>query len=165
MRSPLEDAYSVLRDVTPLKYNLDCGKLCGNRCCHGTENDGMELFHGEEKYFENEKGFTVRSDGDRKIVICSGKCDRKIRPLSCRMYPFFPVPVEENGKIGIKVVYDIRGLSSCPVVREHLRPDPKFLRAVRMAGLYLIRDKKNLEILKNTASLFEELISFSEAVK
>ncbi len=165
MRSPVADAYSVLRDVTPLKYSLDCGKLCGNRCCQGTEDDGMELFNGEEKLFENEKGFTVRSDGERRILVCSGRCDRKTRPLSCRMYPFFPMPVEENGKITIKVVYDIRGLSSCPIVREKIRPDPRFLRAVRLAGLYLIRDEKNLEILKNTAQLFDELISFSEAVK
>ena len=165
MRSPLADAYSVLRDVTPLRYNLDCGKLCGNRCCRGTDNEGMELFDGEEHLFENENGFKIRTDGDRKILICSGKCDRKTRPLSCRMYPFFPVPVEENGKIGIKVVYDIRGLSSCPIVREHIRPDPRFIRAVRLAGLYLIRNKKNLQILKTTASLFEDLISFSETVK
>ena len=74
MRDVIEDAYGVLRHVTPLPNGLDCGKLCGGRCCKGTANDGMELFHGEEKRFLHDPDFTVRERDGRKLLICSGSC-------------------------------------------------------------------------------------------
>lgn len=164
MKDCLRDAYSVLRKVTPLPCGYDCGKLCGARCCKGSDNEGMELFHGEEKFFLGDPDFTVRSDGERRLLICKGHCDRRSRPLSCRMYPFFPVPYEQDGQTRIRVVYDLRGFGSCPIVRDHIKPDPRFVQAVRLAGMYLCRDPENLRILQETGALFEELVSFTEAI-
>ena len=163
MRDCIGDAYSALRTVTPLA-GMDCGRLCGARCCKGSDNDGMELFHGEAERYRNDPSFTVRSDGERDILVCSGHCDRHSRPLSCRMYPFFPVPEERDGRIQMRVVCDLRGFSSCPLLRERIKPDPRFIRAVRMAGLYLARDPRNLQILRETAALFEELASFTQTM-
>lgn len=164
MKDALRDAYSALRRVTPLPNGLDCGKLCGARCCRGSQNEGMELFAGEEKNFENDPAFTVRENGGRKILICGGHCDRRSRPLACRMYPFYPVPVDTDAGPKIRVVYDLRGFATCPVVRDRIRPDARFVQAVRTAGLYLARDAENLRILRETAALFEDLASFTSVL-
>lgn len=165
MRDVIADAYSVLRSVTPLPNGLDCGRLCGARCCRGTEQDGMELFHGEEERFANDPDFTVRESGGRKLLICSGRCDRRSRPLACRMYPFYPVPYEADGQTKIRVVYDLRGFAACPVVREHIRPDARFVQAVRLAGAYLARDPENLQIMRATNALFDEMVSLTETIR
>ena len=165
MRDVIADAYAALRHVTPLQNGLDCGRLCGSRCCKGTRNDGMELFHGEEKRFLHDPDFTVRERDGRKILICSGRCDRRSRPLACRMYPFYPVPYEADGRTMIRVVYDLRGFAACPVVREHIRPDAHFVQAVRRAGQYLARDPENLRILRETNALFDELVSFTQTMR
>ena len=161
MNDCLQDAYSALRAVTPLPNGLDCGKLCGARCCKGSDNDGMELFWGEERFFEHDPRFTVRTNGKRKLLICSGSCDRRARPLACRMYPFFPVPQETEKGLSIRVIYDLRGLHTCPLVRSRSRPDPRFIQAVRKAGLLLAREPNNLQIMRETADLFHEMISLT----
>ena len=160
MKDAIRDAYSALRRQTPLPNGLDCGKLCGARCCRGTQSEGMELFAGEEKNFENDPDFTIRESGGRKLLVCRGHCDRRSRPLACRIYPFYPVPVVTDAGLTIRVVYDLRGFASCPVVRGHIRPDARFVQAVRMAGLYLARDAENLRIMQETSALFEELAFF-----
>ena len=165
MRDVIADAYGVLRHVTPLPNGLDCGKLCGARCCKGTQGDGMELFRGEEKRFENDPDFTICERNGRKILICSGRCDRRSRPLACRMYPFFPVPYEAEGETKIRVVYDLRGFAACPVVRGHIRPDARFVQAVRLAGMYLARDPENLRMMRETNALFDELVSFTQTIR
>ena len=164
MNDAIRDAYSALRCVTPLPNGLDCGLLCGARCCRGTQNEGMELFAGEEKLFENDPNFTIRESGGRKILICGGQCDRRSRPLACRMYPFYPVPVETDDGVKIRVVYDLRGFAACPIVHDHIRPDARFAKAVRKAGLYLARDARNLRIMRETAALFAELASFADTL-
>ena len=165
MNDCLRDAYSALRSVTPLPHALDCGKLCGARCCRGGDNDGMELFWGEERLFAHDPRFTVRTDGTRKILICRGVCDRRTRPLACRMYPFYPVPQDTETGLTVRVVYDLRGLRSCPIVQNHLKPDPRFIAAVRKAGHILLRDAHNEIILRETAALFDDMISFTELFK
>ena len=162
MNDVLSDAYSALRSVTPLPNGLDCGKLCAGRCCKGGDNDGMELFHGEERFFEHDPNFTVRTDGTRKILICQGVCNRRSRPLACRMYPFYPVPQETEKGLTVRVVYDLRGLRTCPLVARHIKPDPRFVAAVRKAGLLLLRDKHNETILRETAAVFDDMISFTK---
>lgn len=103
-------AYELLDRNTPLK--TDCGRLCGSLCCKGDSKTGMWLFPGEEFFFEELSGFTVLNcDGNfgYKEVVCKGVCDRKTRPLACRLYPFFPLsaaavstqePIsEESGRV------------------------------------------------------------------
>ena len=165
MKDAIRDAYSALRRVTPLANGLDCGKLCGARCCRGTDNDGMELFAGEEKRFEHDPDFQIRERDGRKILICGGHCDRRTRPLACRMYPFYPVPYESDGGVRVRVVYDLRGFASCPVVRDRIRPDARFVQAVRLAGMYLARDPENRKQMKQTGALFDELVSLTEMIE
>ncbi|MBQ7542408.1 MAG: hypothetical protein IJT44_08990 [Clostridia bacterium] len=164
MKDAIRDAYSILRGVTPLPNGLDCGKLCAKRCCRGADDEGMELFCGEEKRFENDPQFRIREQDGRKILICGGQCDRRSRPLACRMYPFYPVPVETDRGIGIRVVYDLRGFATCPIVHDRIRPDARFVQAVRLAGAYLARDAENRRIMQQTGALFDELASFTQAV-
>ncbi len=164
MTDAIRDAYSALRKAAPLGAQ-DCGKLCGACCCKGSGNDGMELFHGEEVRYAADPGFTVRKADGRTLLICTGHCRRQDRPLACRMYPLFPMPVDTPDGTQIRVVYDVRGAASCPMVREQIPADPRFVRAVRKAGLYLLRDPENERILKETAVLFEELVSFAQKIK
>ena len=162
MNDILHDAYSALRFVTPLPHGLDCGKLCGARCCQGGDNDGMELFWGEERLFAHDPRFTVRTDGTRRILVCRGVCERRMRPLACRMFPFYPIPQETEHGLSVRVVYDLRGLKICPLVREARKPDPRFAAAVQKAGRILLRDPHNVQIMRETAAMFEDLITFSE---
>ena len=161
MNDVIRDAYSALRSVTPLPHGMDCGLLCGAACCRGTDDDGMELFHGEEARFLHDPDFTIRTDGTRRLLICRGTCDRHSRPLACRIFPFYPVPTDTAHGVGIRVMYDMRALRTCPVVRDRLRPDPRFVHGVRMAGLILARDPENLRIMRETAALFDDIRDLS----
>ena len=154
------EAYSLMRRVTP--FGFDCGRLCGARCCRGGENDGMVLFNGEAELLRGIEGFEIKRSGDTEILICSGVCDRRTRPLACRFYPFYPLIREDAGKTRFDVVYDIRGISSCPAVSRQFKPNVNFIRAVRKAALWLARDEKNLKILRDTAALFRDICELNE---
>ncbi len=123
--------YALFSDVTPLP--ADCGALCGRACCRGDENTGMLLFPGEQT------ALRVIERESRRFAVCSGACRREERPLSCRIFPFYPA-VEADGRITARV--DHRGYALCPLVRqaENVRFDPRFLRRVRAAGKLLCRD-------------------------
>ena len=93
--------YKILHNITPIK--TDCGSLCDGECCKGDNTTGMILFPGEEEFFFNKSGFKViKTDVGKNIVVCAGKCDRKLRPISCRIFPL--VPIVDNNKVqGVKV--------------------------------------------------------------
>jgi hypothetical protein len=123
--------YALLADVTPLKK--DCGVLCGRACCRGDENTGMLLFPGEKTSLR-----TVERYG-RRFALCPGACSRDERPLSCRIFPFYPA--EDGGRITVRI--DHRGYALCPLVRraDGIAFDPHFLRRMRTAGKLLCRDE------------------------
>ncbi len=123
--------YSLFDGVTPLKK--DCGALCSAACCKGDNKTGMLLFPGEETSLK-----VIEKQGER-LAVCSGRCEREERPLSCRIFPFFPVV--ENGEVRSEI--DPRALSVCPLARnyEAVRFDPLFVRRVRVAGNILIKDQ------------------------
>ena len=156
----LLEAYVLLRRETP--FGFDCGRLCGARCCKGDENTGMTLFHGERALLEGVGGFEIRNSGGDDILVCSGVCDRRTRPLACRFFPFYPLIREDCGRISFHVVYDIRGLSSCPATYGRLKPDYTFARAVRKAAMWLARDGENLRIFRDTAALFDEISNLND---
>ena len=56
----LNKSYELLEKVTPLEF--DCGKLCSNKCCKGSDRDGMLLFPSEKAFFENNTNFKVYYD-------------------------------------------------------------------------------------------------------
>lgn len=158
MKENLIKARELLERSAPLG-RFDCGKLCGGHCCKGDENTGMWLFPGEEELYENNPDFTVKeTDGNQgcKMIVCNGTCNRKERPLACRIYPFYPKI--DGDKVG--VIRDLRGLSSCPIVKNEMKPDPKFLRNLRKATRYLIRDEETRNYILTAQQEIDEMAEF-----
>ena len=154
----LKEAYSLLENATPLGRN-DCGSVCNAVCCTDALGDSMELFPYEKELFEKLEGFEV-VDGEIPAVKCSGRCEREARPIACRIYPLFPLVVNENGEEHIRVIYDPRATASCPLCAHKARLDRRFIRAVRRAGKYLLRDEHTAAYLRKTSEYLTELIEF-----
>ena len=131
--------FNILGNLTPLK--ADCGQLCNGACCKGDLETGMRLFPHEESCL------TIRENesGDR-LAVCNGSCDRNKRPLSCRIFPFFPT-IDEKGKIYVEP--DYRASRLCPLIEhmEEIRFDPRFFRAVKKVGKTLAKDVECREFL------------------
>lgn len=155
MNNPLERAYALLEERTPL--TTDCGAVCGGRCCReSADSEGMLLFPGEEVLLAGEEGFHIRPADGGSLLTCGGTCDRSRRPLACRIFPLFPY-VTETGRI--RAVYDPRGYRMCPLVREcaHVPLDRDFVRAVRRAGRLLMADSACAEFLRQNSREIDEL--------
>lgn len=137
----------LLNDVTPL--SADCGKICNKACCKGDDNIGMLLFPSEKSKLE------VKENANGRFVICNGKCNRNDRPLSCMIFPFFPI-LDENEKI--KVALDYRGYSVCPLIKNAniVKFNHLFLRRLRVVGNILIKDEKCKEFIKNISKEIED---------
>ena len=148
----------MLRDITPL--TVDCGTACGGRCCQPScDREGMLLFPGEERLYENTE-FDLRQTEDGVLLTCSGSCDRDMRPLACRIFPLLPV-LDEKGRV--RAAYDPRGWRLCPLLLEADRValSRRFVRAVRRAGRILMRDPACEEFLREQgaqAELFTKLL-------
>lgn len=132
----IKEARSLLESVTPLK--TDCGRVCGGACCQCDEDGqgGMLLFPGEEMFYVDPlpAGFALSESRELGIkcllLTCEGHCDRKNRPLSCRLFPLLPT---ENG-----AVLDRRGWAVCPLMEYGKQGlNPAFVRAVQAAGRVL----------------------------
>ena len=70
-------------------------------------------------------------DGGKYIDLftCSGKCDRKLRPLSCRIFPLVPY-AKQGGKL--EILMDVRGRGMCPLATAMHKEDlsGEFVRKV-----------------------------------
>lgn len=144
MSNYLREARDLLEGITPLEVN--CGQVCGARCCHADEQaGGMRLFPGEEA-FSGDYCLTATADGGT-LLTCDGTCDRATRPLACRIFPLFPY-VEESGRV--RAVYDPRAFRVCPLVREcaHVPLRRDFVRAVRRVGRLLMADPACADFLR-----------------
>lgn len=162
-KNAINSAYDRLKYETPLKFN--CGKLCECHCCKGEDTEGMILFPGEEKLFEDKEDFSIKTDSEgRKILICSGICDRKERPISCRMYPLFPLTYKLGDEIKQKVIYDVRGMNTCPIVTEEIKTDRRFVTAVRLAGKELIKDEDCLDMILKISEEILDIIEFNKMI-
>lgn len=145
----LNKAYELLETVTPLPF--DCGKLCGGKCCQGGEGDGMLLFPGEERLFENEPGFKVYRDEKYGMpaVVCAGECSREKRPLSCRLFPYMLYASEKDGMPRLTVAPDIRALEFCRILSSRIEPDRDFMRRLRIIASLFRDDDTLYAYLKN----------------
>lgn len=135
-------AFKILGDKTPL--TTDCGALCDGACCKGGENDGMRLFPCEETTLSVHKN----------LCVCNGTCYRNLRPLACRIFPFFPT-VDKHGNIKVKI--DTRALRLCPLVEncDKIRFDKDFIKAVRRVGRLLQKHPETLRFLQETTAEIE----------
>lgn len=155
----IEKVYKILKNTTPLKS--DCGKLCGGECCNGDEDTGMILFPGEELFFENEKSFNVKKTSDGKnILICNGRCDRERRPISCRIFPLFPMLVDGR----IYVFDDPRAKGICPLLYDKMKLRKSFERKVAKAGKILAENEETGEFLKKLTDEISEIISMRQDI-
>ena len=112
--------YKIIGDATPLR--VDCGKLCSNACCAVTDEiTGMYLFPRENVMYENmpswgtlyDTDFTYGEGKEATLFTCTGKCDRAMRPLSCRIFPLIPYAHEGEE---MKIIMDKRGRGMCPLI-------------------------------------------------
>ncbi len=153
----LREAYALLEKTTPLG-RTDCGLACGAVCCTDECGDSMELFPYEKELLEGTEGFEIR-DGEVPLLRCSGRCERDKRPLACRIYPLFPlIDTDEDGNERIRVIYDPRATSACPLCAKQTKLDRRFVRAVRRAGKYLLADSESAAYLRKTSEYLKELI-------
>ena len=126
-------ARALLAEVTPLR--ADCGRVCGAACCESLEGEetGMLLFPGEEALYRELPGFTLRRAALGWLLVCSGRCLRSQRPLSCRLFPLLPG--------GDGTVMDLRAAAVCPLARQGMEAfAPAFTEAVAAAGKLLRQD-------------------------
>lgn len=131
-------AYRALERLTPLPG--DCGELCGQRCCQGSDTEGMILFPHEEILLKDAgyRLFTEKMGGRRvTMAVCSGRCKRRLRPLSCRIYPF--APYYEGGNITVRP--DPRATAVCPLLLPEAESYilPEFTETVRTSFEEMLR--------------------------
>ena len=154
----IKKAYELLERTTPLSY--DCGRLCNGLCCKGDGETGMWLFPFEEEILRDIDGFEIKdceANFGYKMVVCNGSCDRKTRPLACRIYPYFPMITEE----GFDARADIRGIMTCPVLSEGIKTDYAFTRQVRKLARLFSRDDVLTDYINNVNAMLDEIQDFA----
>ncbi len=148
-----DEAARILGKKTTLKK--DCGLVCGGACCKGDDETGMLLFPFEESVL------TVKEQDGVRLAVCQGHCNRNERPLSCRIFPFFPY-VTSDGKI--RVIPDIRGVNVCPLIShfDEVKFDRGFLYRVKKVGRLLYADENCREFLIDTSREIDAILSIME---
>ena len=135
-------ARALVQDCTPL--TADCGRLCGAACCRGDEATGMLLFPGEETLYAPcdfarvlPASFSLGGQ-PAQLLVCQGRCDRKNRPLACRLFPLF-LTFKPDGSTRLRL--DRRARAVCPLTDYGIRAlDPAFRQAARQAYDLLLAD-------------------------
>ena len=159
----LSRARAMLECLTPLKE--DCGRLCGAACCRCDEDGqgGVYLFPGEEAlYGDLPEGFSLTRDDavlpGMTLLTCQGRCERSLRPLSCRLFPLTPVLVTENGQEKLKVRMDPRAFAVCPLCEQGIRGmAPEFGQAALQAARILCQCEEHKRYFRALARYFEQL--------
>lgn len=154
MNENLKKARELLDNFTPLK--TDCGRCCGAACCRDAEGEvnGMLLFPGEEDFYEDTDWYILQPVPQGTLLVCSGKCVRQERPLSCRIFPLFPVI--RDGQI--KTVTDQRAKGICPLARQGKSAlDPEFIRRVQEVGELLAKDDIQRQFMEDMTAEQDEL--------
>ncbi len=148
-----EEVNRIIGDKTPLKK--DCGTVCDTACCKGDRDTGMLLFPFEKT------NLTVKEKDGVRLAVCEGHCKREERPLSCRIFPFFPY-VTNEGKI--RVIPDIRGVNVCPLVSHfnEVKFDRGFLWRLKKAGRLLYADEACRDFMAQTTREIDSIISLME---
>ncbi len=140
----------------------------------GDSAAGMLLFPGERELLEQFReqplaqgegpapahGFRFCEAAGGTLAVCSGSCDRRCRPLACRIFPLYPHLDRETGRV--RAVYDPRAWRVCPLVRENawIRLDRHFVRTVRTVGRLLTQDEDCRRFLLEQAAEMEAVAAF-----
>ena len=154
MNELLTEAREMLKDLTPLK--TDCGRCCGAACCADAEGEanGMLLFPGEERLYQDTEGYTLLPVPRGILLICNGTCRREERPLSCRIFPLLPVIRQSE----VKTVTDLRAKGICPLAWQGKNAlDPEFVRKVQEVGELLAKDDIQRQFMEDMTAEQDEL--------
>ena len=140
-------AYKLLNNITPLHF--DCGELCNNKCCKDGY-EGMYLFPYEEQYLSGKtENQIVNTNSNLNLLLCNGECNRKYRPLACRIFPYFPY-LDTNGILEVK--FDLRAKSICPLQFTDILQiviNKRFIKRIERVFRKLIKHKVFYDYLRN----------------
>ncbi len=138
----MEKCYALFERETPL-YRCDCGKICDKVCCRGDEKKAVFLFPYEKELLSPSDFQFLSCEGNvgYDALLCGGNCDRKTRPLGCRIFPLFPLAVPLDDGIQISVVLDPRAYALCPLSEKTEVVSRRFVRAVKRTGELLLLDE------------------------
>lgn len=152
-------AYALIGNLTPIP--ADCGELCGAKCCGGDENSGMILFPGEREFLSR-ADFLKTEDRDMggaavDFAVCQGKCQRRLRPLSCRIFPLAPF---WDGST-LQILPDPRAEYICPLLKAQDLISPEFKDAVEQAFLILSEHPDISKMLMHYTKMLKEYMKFT----
>ena len=153
-----DKVYSLTSSITPQKF--DCGLLCNSACCKNSsfinDESGMHLLPFEREYLISKFShlpYKFISSGNEELLICNGNCKRYLRPISCRIFPYF-ANILNNGKI--KISPDIRAVHLCPLI---------FSDSYKRKNVYFSRNiKRACRILLSEPVLKEDILKTSEFI-
>ena len=164
-RAILDRCRRLLEQCTPL--DTDCGALCEGACCKG--EGAMWLFPGEDEAYPETLealGLTVTDgEGNENIpyLRCTMEtCRRELRPLSCRIFPYFPMAVRDTktGRLHVKAVMDPRAMRVCPLLKQDAPPiTPRFQHTVERVGRLMLQEPSLREYLLKTSAYLLEMAS------
>lgn len=157
----IKRAYKLLDDVTPLKF--DCGLICSNTCCKpnaafAKDGCGMLLLPSEDEiigdFFPKE---AIKECKDENILVCDGKCERKMRPFMCRIFPYYAKIDKDTWRITLKI--DPRSAVCCPLAtrKKGTRSNIYFHRNARRAVRILMKDEQIRKELIKTCDFCDSL--------
>lgn len=156
-------AYRILDESTPTKF--DCGKLCEKKCCSGDKEKGMLLFPDENMIFPEAGRFLkARKEklGEKEVsfAVCSGTCERKLRPLSCRIFPLVPY-IGKDKKL--TVIEDPRAKYLCPLLMcsDVIGMDKIFYKKVLNVFRFLVEDDDIRKFIEALSETLDEYIRFT----
>lgn len=155
-------AYDILSDTTPLQW--DCGRLCNRACCNSEDKDaGMYLYPGEEVMYSDtpdwlriqQSAFKYDNTKPALIAICSGQCERSLRPLACRVFPLTPY-IGQDGVLIVKT--DPRAVPGCPlaVADSNRKLNDEFIKAVEQVFKLLAADEEIKSYICDLSRLIDE---------
>ena len=151
-------AYAILGNITPIP--ADCGELCNSKCCAGDENSGMILFPGEKDFLSRADFLEVKKRDMNgfavDFAVCKGRCARRFRPLSCRIFPLAPFWDGET----LEILPDPRAEYICPLMKATDMISPEFTNAVKDAFLILVGHPDISEMLKHYTGMLREYSRF-----
>ena len=152
--STYEKLYKFFEKSAPMHF--DCGLLCDNACCRDN-GLGMFLFPHEEEYLESlGHDFTITESNfifngsTVKLLLCNGHCTRRLRPLSCRIFPLFPYL--RKGRITVD--FDPRAKGMCPLLFTDIDE-------LYVLGLFRLKVLKTGAIMSDIAELANFLENYS----
>lgn len=165
--------YRLLDKVSPI--DTDCGLLCNAACCtcggdsensEGLDFDlGIYLLPGEEKLFTMKEDWLKWSIeyaedydfpdswfGKVYFVRCKTPphCPRTMRPLQCRFFPLSP-HITKEGELRL-ILSPVDLPYSCPVIKNNLTLEDKFIRANYTVWKRLIKDPLIYDLVKMDSS-------------